>query len=327
MKLNKILTLLLALAMVLSMAACGSDSETTDPSDTSAPIETTEATEEVTLPNVTVENPVTRFYLSMGETSETMKYMNVYENEDGSVYVEYVGSEKKVGNMDASILHGIAAALAETDLSSLNEQENYDDGEASASAFIEFQDGTSLSMGFYGSIPQEYADGYNAMDEYFQKLTASLPVYVPQAQVMGEVDATLLAEMQAIVNNSGMDNLDNLAISDVPMDEFFAFTLGLSSADGIANGATCAAMMMTTPYSLSMVTAESEADVAAIRADFEKNLDWQKWVCVTPSNALIAQKDNMVLCLLSPESMYAQTLASIEANGWVNVAEFTNSGM
>ena len=327
MKLNKILTLLLALAMMLSMAACGGSGETTDPADTTAPAESTAATEAETLPSVTVENPVTRFYLSMGQTYDAVTYMNVYENEDGSIYVEYVGGEKKVGSMDASILHGIAAALESTSLSTLNGQEIYGDGEASASAYIEFKDGTSLSMGYSGSIPQEFVDGYTAMDTYFQTLTASLPVYVPQAQVMGEVDPAVLEAMQAIVNNSSMDGLDNLAISDVPMDEFFAFTLGLSSADGIVNGANCAAMMMTTPYSLSIVTVENEESIAAVRSDFEANLGWQKWVCVTPSDALIAQKGNMVLCLLAPADMYAKTAASVEANGWTELLHLENTGV
>ena len=133
--------------------------------------------------------------------------------------------------------------------------------------------------------------------------------------------------MQEIVNNSGMEGLDALAISDIALDEYFAFTAGLSSTDGITAGASCAAMMMTTPYSLVIVKLDDAANIEAVRSDFEASLDWQKWVCVIPSNALIAQKDNMVLCLMGSDSLYTYTAASIENAGWTNITAIDNPDM
>ena len=63
------------------------------------------------------------------------------------------------------------------------------------------------------------------------------------------------------------------------------------------------------------------ADVAA---DFEANLDWTKWVCVAPSDAMTAVKDNMVLCLMAADANYTQTAAGITAAGWTTVNTLTN---
>ena len=104
-------------------------------------------------------------------------------------------------------------------------------------------------------------------------------------------------------------------------EEFFGMTMGLSSDAGVAVGTSCTAMMMTTPYGIYMVTLEDGADAQAIAADFEANLNWQKFVCVTPTNAVIAQKDNMVLCFMGSDELYTQTAAAIEAAGWKVVKE------
>lgn len=52
-----------------------------------------------------------------------------------------------------------------------------------------------------------------------------------------------------------------------------------------------------------------------------------KWVCVIPSNALIAENGNMVLCLMGSDTMYSQTAEAIEAAGWSNIATFDNPDM
>jgi hypothetical protein len=144
---------------------------------------------------------------------------------------------------------------------------------------------------------------------------------------MGTVDPVALAAMQEILNNSGMEYLDGLMIQDVPKDDFFAGLAGLSGSEGIANATSCGAMMMTTPYSLVIVTLEEGADAEKIAADFEKNIDWQKWVCVSPDSALIACRDNMILCLLGSETMFEQTASSIKNAGWTELKTLKNPSL
>jgi predicted small lipoprotein YifL len=323
---KKIISLLLAVVMVLSLAACGNKPVETTTPPTEAPTQApTQAPE--TLPNVTVENPVSYFSLSMSQTAEEYNYMTAYPNEDGTVYVEYQAEERKVGILDGVVLHILAEELAKTGLADLNGKDAYEEGEASCSMFIELADGTMLTVGFSGTIPEEFVTGYNAMLDCFKTITASVPVYVPQAQVMGEVNADLLAAIQEIVNNSGMQNLDTMAISEIVKDEYFTMTLGLTSDEGIAAGANCAAMMMTTPYALNVVLLEDASKADAVAADFEANLGWRNWVCVAPTDALIATKDNMVLSLLGSDALFTQTKTSIENAGWTIVNTLTNPDM
>ena len=317
---KKILCLLLSAVLLLSAcSAPAAPSETT-----TAP--TTEVTVAVTTPSE-VENPVTFFTLSMGENFEEIFSMTAYANEDGTAHIEYVGQEKKVGDFDAIYFHGIAAALADSGLAALNGQDAYAEGEANGSMYVEFADGSMCTVGFSGNIPEAYAQGYAAMDAYFQQLVANLPVYVPQPMLMGEVEPALLDTMTQILNGTGIETLDGFAISQLPLDDTFGFAAGLSGTDGIVNAVSCAPMMMTTAYSLVIVTLEDASKAEAVSGDFESNLDWRKWVCVAPSNALIAQKDNMVLCLMAGDSLYTQTLTGIEAAGWTVTKTLENPDM
>ena len=317
---KKILCLLLSAVLLLS--ACGAPAAPSE--TTTAP--TTEVTVAVTTPSE-VENPVTFFTLSMGENFEEIFSMTAYANEDGSAHIEYVGQEKKVGDFDAIYFHGIAAAFADSGLAALNGQDAYAEGEANGSMYVEFADGSMCTVGFSGNIPEAYAQGYAAMDAYFQQLVANLPVYVPQPMLMGEVEPALLDTMTQILNGTGIETLDGFAISQLPLDDTFGFAAGLSGTEGIVNAVSCAPMMMTTAYSLVIVTLEDASKAEAVSGDFESNLDWRKWVCVAPSNALIAQKDNMVLCLMAGDSLYTQTLTGIEAAGWTVTKTLENPDM
>ena len=78
-------------------------------------------------------------------------------------------------------------------------------------------------------------------------------------------------------------------------------------------------MMMTTPYSMVIATLDDGMDVQTVRDDFLNNLDWQKWVCVMPTGALIAQKENMVLCLMGADSLFTQTVQAVTDCGWENL--------
>ena len=75
-------------------------------------------------------------------------------------------------------------------------------------------------------------------------------------------------------------------------------------------------MMMTTADSLVIVTLEDASKAEAVANDFENTMDWRKWVCVAPSHALLAQKDNMVLCLMAGSDLFLQTQSGVEAAGW-----------
>lgn len=317
---KRMLSLVLACVLVLSLAACDSakQPETTAPSvpETTAP---------ATQPTYAqVENPVTFFSLSMGENYENIYSITVFANEDGSVHVEYVGEVRKIGDLDASVFNGITEALANTGLAELNGQDAWDEGEANGSMYIEFADGTMLSCGFSGTLPEAYVEGYNTMDAFFQELTNAMPVYVPQPMVQGEVDETLLSEMNTILNGAAIPNADGYVISHVEKDEYFAFTLGLSSDEGVEAAANCAPMMMTTAYSLSLVKLAEGADAEAVCADFAANVDWMKWVCVAPTDAIVAVKDNMVLCLIAADELFEMTSAGVEAAGWTVVESLEN---
>lgn len=323
---KRFIAMILAAVMVLSMTACGNQSETTTeaPETTEAPVETT--VEDTTAAPVVEGAAVTFFSMTLGENYENIKSMTAFPSEDGSgnVHVEYVADVKKVGDVSADAWTAITAAMAQTELASLAGKDAWGDGEANGSMYVEFADGTSVSVGFSGEIPAVYTDGYAIMDACFATLTADLEVYVPQPMVMGEVDATLLAEMNAILNGSGIQALDAFAIGQVMKDEYFAYTVGLTSDAGIASAANCSPMMMTTAYSLVIVTLEEGTDAATVAADFEKNLDWTKWVCVAPTDAMTATKDNMVLCLMAANETYTQTAAGITAAGWTTVNTLTN---
>lgn len=322
---KRFIAIALAVLMLLSMTACtGSGSaETTAPVETTTPIETSTP---ATLPTYAeTENPVVFFWVTLGENYENIRALSVFANEDGTAHVEYVGDVKKVGDLNANVFHGITAALNESGLAELNGQEVWNEGEANGSMYIELADGTFIAAGFGGEIPQAYTDGYAAMDAFFAEMTAVLPEYVPQPQVMGAVDDALLTELTAIINASGIEAPDTYIISAVPMDEFFTYTLGLSSGEGITTAAQCAPMMMTTAYSLSIVQLDTvAADLDAVCADFAANVDWQKWVCVMPTDALVATKDGMALCLVAEGELYAQTKSGIEAAGWTVVETLSN---
>ena len=317
---KRLLAFFMAAMLLFALVGCTPNPDATPTGDTGA----TEDTQAGTLPSYpAAENPVTFFSLSLGEDYENIKYITVSANFDSSVHVEYVGEVKKVGALDPDAWNGITAAFESSGLAALNGQDLWGDGEANGSMYIEFADGTCVTAGFSGEVPEGYRQGYAVMDTFFAQLTASLPVYVPQPAVMGNVDPMLMDEITAILGGSGIQNVDAFTISAVEKDEYFAYTLGLSSDEGIASAVSLSPMMMTTAYSLVIVTLESAGDRQDGAGDFLKNLDWQKWVCVAPTDAMVAAKGNMVLCLMAADQLYAQTAAGVEAAGWsvLKVAE------
>lgn len=315
---KKILALLLTFCLLL--ACCGCEQTADLPEDDSLPARQ--------LPDVTVENPVSFFSLSLAYSYDETYSLNIYDDGAGGCYVEYVGDYKKVGTFGPAIFHGITAAFEESKLPELNGQSIYEEGESYASMYVEYSDGSCVTADFSGSdIPKGFVDGYEIMDAYFRGLTADLPVYVPQPMVMGEVNADALAALQEILGNSGIENIDAFAISDVPMDGSFCQVLGITDSAGITCGTSCAPAMMTTAYSLMIATVADTASIPAVRADFENNLEWNKWICVSASNALIAHKGNMVICLMASDELYQKTADAIIAAGWSDVVTVTNPGV
>ena len=312
----------LLLAVMLLMTGCA----TTKPGDTTAAtdVTTVPAPDQVTDPTggtVDLEGKTLSFFsVNLNLTGNDNRYMMAYPNDDGSVYVEYVGDVKKIGtNMDGKVLESVTAAVIRSGIADLNGQNIYLDGGAVGSAYVEYTDGTVIGIGYSGEIPEEYLTVYNALDMAFQTLTAELEVYVPVPLVGDGVDETALAELMAILEATQIRELDMFQIADVTKDDTFSLVMGLSSAEGVANGTSCSAMMMTTPYSMVIATLDDGMDVQTVRDDFLNNLDWQKWVCVMPTGALIAQKENMVLCLMGADSLFTQTVQAVTDCGWENL--------
>ena len=312
--------LLLAVVLLLTGCATAKPGDTTAATDVTtmpAPDQVTDATEGT----LNLEGKTLSFFsVNLNLTGSDNRYMMAYPNDDGSVYVEYVGDVKKIGtNMDGKVLESVTAAVIQSGIADLNGQNIYLDGGAVGSAYVEYTDGTVIGIGYSGEIPEEYLTAYNALDAAFQTLTAELEVYVPVPLVGDGVDETALAELMAILEATQIRDLDMFQIADVTKDDIFTLVMGLSSAEGIANGTSCSAMMMTTPYSMVIATLDDGMDVQTVRDDFLNNLDWQKWVCVMPTGALIAQKENMVLCLMGADALFAQTVQAVTDCGWENL--------
>ncbi len=318
---KRFISLLLGLILALTFTACGKKEMTFDEylaimekvHELPASVTVTEA-----------ENPITYFNLSMGDTPDTMKSLLAYPLEDGVWQVEYTGDVKKVGKFTADAAKVITAEMAAAGLDALNGQSVYEDGEAMASMFISLTDESMLSADFSGKIPQEFTDAYNKMAAVFASITAELPEYIPQPQVMDGADAALVSAFRDILIGCGMPNVDTLVIMPIANDEFFADAAGLASADGVKSAASCAPMMMATAYSFVIVDTEEGADIAAIRDGFKNGISWNKWVCATASHAVIAQKGSLVLCMYAEGDMYTLTAAAIEKAGWESIETITN---
>ncbi len=325
---KKIIAILLAAVMLLMCTACGDNKKKNDNADDTA----YDINHVYELPSAItatdVENSVVYFSLiSRDYETGNSDYLMAYVDENGNCYIEYSVDVKKVAYFVPDALDCITAEFATTSLPELASQSVWVDGERDATMYVEFEDSTSYSAEFIGEVPQSFSDGYEHMYEFFKTLTADVPVYVPQPTVAGEVDETVSNEMLTILNGTKIDNLDNYVINAVEADEYFASTVGLSDSTEVVNGTICQPMMMTTPYSLVIVTVDNSEKVDDVCADFEANVNWQKWVCVTPGNTLIAKKDNMALCLMGSDELYDMTSDAVIANGWKVVTELENPEM
>jgi uncharacterized lipoprotein YehR (DUF1307 family) len=313
---KKIIAMLLALVMIMSMAACGN--EDTEPTSTRA-----------------FEGTITRFTMSFGENADNIKSMAAYATDDGKVFVEYVGDDTKVGVIDADAFDGITKAFNKTELKTLDGTGWNSYGDPIYSMHVEFSGGETLAIAYVGEISDEYKkfvdiyiNGYDDMDNHFKKLTESMQILTPQPYLLCNLDLNIVNEMLNVFNSSGMSDLDSFVINDLGLDdEGFVSTSGLTSANGAVN-AVCATPRLTSdPYSMAVVEFEGAVNAETIGADFEKNIDWKKWDGAEPTDALIATKDNMVLCLQAAGDMYSMTVNGLNAEGWTVVNEFKNPGV
>lgn len=314
---KKILALTLAALLLFACTACGAEQAqptqpTTEP--TTVPIELTTS--------VSTDRTATYVQLSISEEDGGYVALTAYE-EEGKAYVEFVSDVKKVSTFELSVLDDIAAQVDEH-LKALNDQHVYEDGLASASMYVGYSDESCMAADFTGNIPQLFRDGYAAVESYFRQLMADVPIYVPRPIVEGEPNADALKVMEDLLVASGADPLDMFVIADVPMDEGFTAMMGLSKTDGIVNGLSCSPMMSAVAFSCMIATAENEAAVGAIAEDFAANIQWNRWVCVSATNAIVATKDNQVLCLVATGDLFTKLANTALATDWNVVKSLTN---
>lgn len=311
---KKIIAFLLAMVLVLAFAGCGTDvaPDPTEPRPSEPGIS-------VQIPQVTVDNPVTYFQLSIGDDAGAYISLTAFDDGMGMAYVEYVGDVKKAITLDPGVLHALAQEVEQAGLTALNGRNAAGEGGEYASMYVSFADESYLGASWSGTVDQDFRDAYAVLEDWFEALLADVPEYVPQPVVMGEVDADALAAMLEVLEASGAEPLDMFCISQGE-----AFSAGLSSSDGVTAITTCGPVMTSTAYSFVIATVADGADISGIRKDFQAHLDWNRWVCVSANSALIARKDNMVVCVMGSGDLYADTAWAIENTGWTDIETFEN---
>ena len=136
---KKIISLLLILALAMSLVACGAD---TTPETTNAP-ETTAApdtTPDTTGASTTAGAAVTSISMNSGEY-----YLTAFDNGDGTTYVEMATAERKVGNLEGDVFAKITEAVNAANLAALNGTEIYEEGEAYASMYMSLPTATTTA--------------------------------------------------------------------------------------------------------------------------------------------------------------------------------------
>lgn len=324
---KKIICLILSVLMLLSFAACGNQTEPAAETTTIAQ-ETTETTAAETTEASEPAEAVSSFYVDMKTNAEDeMSYLLANIDENGNAYMEYsTASGRKTGTLDGVVLKQLAAAFRLSALTQFS-GDVYEDGEVGCSYAITIGE-EYFSYSYYGSfVPEEFSTAFADLDALFVQIMADIPEYVP-APLLGEgVNAEQLDAINEILNNSGYAALDTLSIMDIPADENFGYAAGLSTSEGTCAVTGVTHMMMTTPFSMVVVTLAEGTDAATVVADFKASLDWGKWVCVNPSNAIIATKDNMVLCLIGLDELYTGCASAVESAGWTVVESLKNPNL
>ncbi len=329
MNFKKTLAMLLAVVMLLSFAACGETKDkgsntptTTEPQQT----EPKETEPQETNPELAKVDFITASITDAEGVTKSL-YASPNGDEENTVYVEFVDAITKRGDVKDGAMEAITQALATSGLVELDGKNEGEYSEVCASMYITLVDGTEITAEFYGEIPEDFMNGYAAMKTCFESLTAELPEHISEPMVVGEVAENDRTALDAILANMSLQNLDSYVINGIAKDEFFGPSLGLSFDEGIASGLSFTSQMMSVAYSLNIVTLEEGTDAESVAKDFETNVDWLKWLCVQPTNALIATNGNQVLCLLGADDFYDMTAAAIEAAGWTTYTTLDNPNM
>lgn len=320
---KKLTALLLAMLLVFSLVACGNNSEPTEPA-TEPPTEapTAEPTEPVDVIN--------SLSLLLQESADSQKSLSVIPNEDGTIYVQMYADVIKKANLDASAMETITIALNNSGLKTLDGQNVYGENQdIVCSMFVDCGDDVYVMADVIGEIPEAFATGYAAMEACIAELMADVPEYIPAPVVNGNIAENDMASLQAILDGMILENPESFVIENVATDdaEMFAYMTGLPTADGVATAVKFASQIMTSAYSVVIVTLEDGANAETVAKSFEDNIDWLKWVCVQPDSAAIATKDNQVLCLIGSADIFTQTVTAMDAAGWTPVSTLENPNL
>ena len=312
---KKIYLYTLLLFFIISCSACspkqpaGTPEEAPSPTATLTPAPSAYDGPAIDYMQLSISNYEGKDYISI----------SAYNNGYNQAYVEYVGEYKKADNFDLSVLTALAEQVKNSGVEAIHDNHIYESGEIYANMYISFTDGSSLYADYSGVVPEEFLNYYKILEAYFLTLVADLPIYVPRPLVIGEVNETALNELMTIMESTGLDYLDGFSIYEVPADDNFDLEMGLSHHKNIKSGTMCGPVMSGSAFSLAVAVLEENANVDSVANNFKTNIRWNRWVCVSATDALIAHKDNMVLCLVSYGDMYEKTSAAIRALGWTEV--------
>lgn len=317
---KKVIALVLALLMVLSMAACQSEDESGKNGKNNDPLQNGEGyTGETTLSEE--ENTVSYLMINYAP-SDTEDYYILVTNLRGETKAEISTDIHKVASIDSELLFEIEEEMVKAGIMDLEGLDTFEDGGAIASVYMEYTDGSQMMINFNGAIPDEFVAGYDHMVKYFTEMLKNAPDYVPEPKVDGEVDAQHLQLLKDILNKTGIKELDSFKISAVAKDENTAANLEMDSDEFVASASLCESKLIEVPYKLVVIKVSSQENIEAVRADLADGLNWNKWVIVTVDRALIAQKGDYVLCLMTFGDNYSASLQAITDCGWENIIEY-----
>ena len=311
---KKILYSTLLLLFIFSGISCGPKPPSVTPDTSPSPTQVA-----VPAPSDYDGPAIDYLQLSISDANGDYISISAYNNGYDQAYVEYVGEYKKAANFDLSVLLSLAEQVELSGVRAIHDHHIYETGDTYANMYISFTDGSQIFADYSGVVPEEFLTYYQILENYFLALVADLPVYVPRPVVMGEVNELTLTELMNIMENTGMEYLDGFSIYEVPVDDAFDMEMGLSHHKTIKSGTMCGPVMSGSAFSLAVAVLEENADVTSVANNFATNIRWNRWVCVSASDALIAHKDNLVLCLVSYGEMYEKTAAAIRACGWTEV--------
>lgn len=299
MNMKRILAALVAGLMTLSLAACGNSASNSN--------------------NDASKNPIKSFSASYGETMDDTVYVNIFPAEtEGKFMLDYTSADKmERGTIDESLLNTLTELYAKSDLASLNEKNEYGDGDASASMSLEFADGSMFSCAFGGEIPEQFVTGYKAMDEAILSAMETMEPYRAEVPFDEAVNADAKAELEALFAHLSNQALENTMATNLPSDdENYIYSAGIEANADIASTTVVQNMMGTIPHSMILFQLNDGADAAALQNTLMEKADWRKWVCVSPDVALTASKGNNVLFVMTLSDINAELTPALEAEGW-----------